>query len=46
MPYSTINSISMSVNNSNFTSVFFKAACHTNPGAEEIFQDLIDALVV
>ena len=30
-----INSISISVNNSNFTSVFFKAACHANPGAKK-----------
>ena len=35
--YSTINSISTSVNDSNFTSVFFKAACHGNPGAERNF---------
>ena len=28
IPYSTINNISLSVNDSNFTSVFFKAACH------------------
>ena len=32
--FSTINSISISVNNSNFTSVFFEAACHANPVAE------------
>ena len=32
MPFSTINSISISVNNSNFTSAFFKAACHAKPG--------------
>ena len=31
---STTNSISISVNNSNFTSVFFKAVCHANPGAD------------
>ena len=35
--YSTINSISISVNNSNFTSVFFKAACYVNPGAQRNF---------
>ena len=29
----------MSVNSSNSTSVFFKAACHANPGAE---RNLID----
>ena len=27
----------MSVNNSNFTYVFFKPACHANPGAERNF---------
>ena len=37
MSFSTINNISMSVNSSNFTSVFFKAACHANPGAERNF---------
>ena len=31
----------MSVNSSNFTSVFFKAACHANLGAKKILQDLI-----
>ena len=36
------HSILISVNNSNFTSVFFKAVCHANPGAEEILQDLND----
>ena len=34
MPFAIINSISISVNNSNFTSVFFKAACYANPGAK------------
>ena len=34
MPFSTINRISKSVNNSNFISVFFKAAI---PGAEKNF---------
>ena len=29
------NSISASVNNSNFTPVFFKHACHANPGADK-----------
>ena len=37
IPFSTINSISVSVNNSNFTSVFSKAACQANPGAEKYF---------
>ena len=32
--FSTINSISILVNNSNFTSVFFKHACHANAGAD------------
>ena len=31
------HSILISVNNSNFTSVFFKAVCHANPGAERNF---------
>ena len=35
--FSTISSISISVNNSNFTSVFFKAAYDANPGAEKNF---------
>ena len=33
----TINSISILFNNSNFTSVFFKAACQAHPGAERNF---------
>ena len=33
-PFSTINNMSTSVNNSNFTSVFFKQACHANAGAD------------
>ena len=37
MTFSTINSISVSVNICNFTSVFFKAAYHANPGAENFF---------
>ena len=36
MPFSNIN-ILISVNNFNFNSVFFKAACHANPGAERGF---------
>ena len=39
MPFSTINSISISVKNSNFPSVFFKAACHANTGAEKRFAE-------
>ena len=35
--FSTIDSISISVNNSSFTFVILKAACHTNPGAERHF---------
>ena len=30
----TFNNLSISVNGSNFVFVFFKAACHTNPGAK------------
>ena len=32
--FSTINNISTLVNNSSFTSVFFKDAYHANPGAD------------
>ena len=35
MSFSVINKISTSVNNSNSTPVFFKHACHANPGAEK-----------
>ena len=35
--FSTVNSISVSVNNFYFTSVFLKAACYANPGAEANF---------
>ena len=31
---SIINSMSTSVSNSTFTFVFFKHACHANPGAD------------
>ena len=34
IPDSLINSMSTSVSNSKFTSVFFKHACHANPGAD------------
>ena len=34
IPSSIINSIWYSVNNSKFTSAFFKHACHANPDAE------------
>ena len=30
--FSTFDNILMSVNNSNFTFIFLKAACHANPG--------------
>ena len=33
IPFSNINSISLSVNNSNFTLGFFKLVFHANPGA-------------
>ena len=36
-PFSTINIISVSVKIYNFTLVFIKATCHTNPGAERNF---------
>ena len=35
----TISSISISVNNSNFTSVFYKADSYANPGAERNFTE-------
>ena len=35
VPSTTIITISLSVNNSNFTSVVFKQACHDNPGADK-----------
>ena len=38
IPSSTINNISRSVNNSNFTPVFFKQACHTNPAADKKWE--------
>ena len=34
MPFSTISNISISGERSNFIWVFFKVACHANPGAE------------
>ena len=37
IPFLTINSMSVSVNSSNFTSVYFKAASHANLGAERNF---------
>ena len=35
IPFSTINSISVPVNNSNSTFVFLKYAYHANPGADK-----------
>ena len=35
IPASIINNISISVNNSKFANVFFKHACHANPGADK-----------
>ena len=35
VPSSYIISMSLSVNNSNSTLVFFKHACHANPGADK-----------
>ena len=34
MPFSAINKVSISVNNANFTFLFFKVSCHVNHGAE------------
>ena len=34
-PFSAINKISVSVDNCNSTSVFFKQASHANPGADK-----------
>ena len=39
IPFSTINNISISVNRSTFTLVFFKAASQANPGADRNEQD-------
>ena len=39
IPFSTINNISKLVDNSNSISVFFKHACHANPGADKNEQD-------
>ena len=39
IPFSTINNILISVNNSNFTLVFFKQAFHANPGADKNERD-------
>ena len=41
-PFSTINSISISVNNYDFTAAFSETAGHANPGAERNFQDITD----
>ena len=35
IPFSNIINISLFVNNSNFTPVFFKQACFANPGADK-----------
>ena len=37
--FSTINNISICVNNTDFTAVFFKAAYHTNLGAGRNFTE-------
>ena len=37
IPFSTITIISIAVKRSNFALVYFKAACHANPGAESTF---------
>ena len=35
LPFSTMNNISLLVNNFNSTSVFFKQACHVDPGVDK-----------
>ena len=35
IPSSAIINMSLSVSNSSFTPVFFKQACHANPGADK-----------
>ena len=42
VPFSTINGLSISVNNSDFTSIFLKTASQANPGLKEVFHVLID----
>ena len=37
LPFCTITNISISTKRSNFTLVFFEAACHANPEAERNF---------
>ena len=39
--FSTMINISISVNNSKFTSFFLKKACHVNPDAEKNEQDRV-----
>ena len=39
IPFSTIDNIFISLKRSNFTLVFFKAACHANPRAERNFAE-------
>ena len=46
IPFSTINNISISVKRSNFTLVFFKAACHAKPGAEKNFAGLSSYILI
>ena len=41
IPSSNISNISLSVNSSNFTWVFFKHACHANPGVEKKEQEQV-----
>ena len=41
IPFSTINNISTSVNNSNFIPDFYKHACHANPGADRNEHDQV-----
>ena len=39
--FSSINNISISVERSIFTLVFFKATCHANPETEKNLQDQV-----
>ena len=39
VPFPIISSISIFVNNSNSTPVFFKQACHANPGGDTKYAE-------
>ena len=40
IPFSAINNISISLNNSNSTLVFFKHGCYANLGADHLLRKL------